>query len=128
MRHSEPGHRITGAIVISYSPGRRARVVRPTPPFTLQAAKTNPSLRFIGAMFAGGGFPFLAAVAMAVLFDSRGGEPFSASVMALFLYSPLLVLIGVAVGVACYRHATVMKCFGIADALLLAVIVLRFPA
>lgn len=79
-------------------------------------------------MFAGGCFPLLAAVAVAVLFDSRGGEPFAASVIGLFLFSPLLVLIGVAVGVACYRHTTVMKCLGVADALLLAVIVLRFPA
>lgn len=79
-------------------------------------------------MFAGGGFPLLAAIAVAVLFDSRGGEPFAASVIGLLLFSPLLVLIGVAVGVACYRHAAVMKCFGIADILLLTVIVFRLLA
>ena len=76
-------------------------------------------------MLAGGSFPLLVVVLLELLFDSRGGEPFAASVFGLILFSPLLVLIGVAVGVACYRRATVMKCFGVVDALLLTMIVFR---
>ena len=79
-------------------------------------------------MFAGGGFPLLTVVAWALLFDSRGGEPFAASVLGLLFFSPFLVLIAVAVGVASYRHATAMKCFGVVDALLLTVIVFRTHA
>ena len=59
----------------------------------------HPIKKLIG-FAAGVAVPFAAVIAFGILFDSRGGEPFSGTVMLLIVWSPLWGALGIGLGIA----------------------------
>jgi uncharacterized membrane protein len=85
--------------------------------------KASQCRHILGGIIIGGVAPFLAVMAFGSVFDSRGGEPFSATMGMFLVLSPLWLIIGVAAAVACCRSLKARRVIRNADITLLVVIV-----
>jgi len=70
---------------------------------------------------AGGLLPFLAVIAWGSIFDSQGNNAFVATIVNLFLLSPVLLFFGFATGVFYYHSPMFRRFVWVIDSVLVSV-------